>query len=41
MAISPDAKYLYFFQGGRIYQYELPGLKLVTSMEVEVPEKLG
>lgn len=35
MAISPDSKYLYLFYRERIYQYELPSLKLVKSADVD------
>ena len=35
MAISPDSKYLYIFYRERIYQYELPNLKLIKSAGVD------
>jgi hypothetical protein len=35
MAISPDSKYLYIFYRERIYQYELPYLKLIKSAGVD------
>jgi hypothetical protein len=35
MAISPDSKYLYIFYNGRIYQYELPNLKLIKSASID------
>lgn len=40
MAISPDSKYLYLFHANKIYQFKLPGLRLVNSVEVEIPERL-
>jgi len=36
MAISHDSKYLYLFHRNRIYQFKLPDLTLVKSIEVEV-----
>lgn len=35
MVISPDSKYLYIFWGERVYQYELPNLKLIDSPGVD------
>jgi len=39
MAISPDSKYLYLFHSNRIYQFELPALRLIKSIEVEIPDR--
>jgi hypothetical protein len=39
MVVSPDSKHLYVFHMGMIYQYELPGMKLMTSVEIAKPEK--
>ncbi len=36
MAISPDSKYLYLFHTNKIYQFELPGLTLIKSVEVAI-----
>jgi hypothetical protein len=38
MVISPDSKYLYLFHANRIYQFILPDLTLVKSIEVEAME---
>jgi len=35
MAISPDSRYLYIFYRERIYQYELPSLKLIKSAGID------
>jgi hypothetical protein len=35
MVISPNSKYLYIFCRERVYQYELPNLKLIKSSGVD------
>jgi hypothetical protein len=35
MVISPDFRHLYLFHDNKIYQFELPGLVFVKSVEVE------
>ena len=38
MAISPDSKYLYLFVVNRIYQFELPALNLMNTIDIVMPD---
>ena len=38
MVISPDSKYLYLFVVNRIYQFELPALNLMNTIDVVIPD---